>query len=60
MCIEKLQRFESLLVKCKENIKSQKERIAQLKTENESTNQREMLKQKEIDQINVLYTYNLF
>ena len=54
---EKLQRFESLLIKCKENIKTQKERIAQLQTDNESIKRSEMLKQNELDQLKVSFIY---
>lgn len=50
---EKLQRFEGLLLKCKENIKTQKDRIAHLQAENETVRANEAKKVEEIDYLHV-------
>ena len=53
--LERLVRFESLLMKCKENIKGQKERIAQLQAENEAAKQMETAKNNEIGDLQVRF-----
>ena len=50
---EKLQRFESLLVKCKENIKNQIERNNELQTQNEALKKSEAQKSAETDTLQV-------
>merc|ERR1740128_862 len=52
---EKLTKFESLLIKCKENIKFQKERVSQLQTDNEAIKQNELHNQNEIDKLKELH-----
>ncbi len=54
---EKLVRFESLLMKCKENIKSQKERIAQLQADNEAVKQTETAKSNELSDLQVCFLF---
>jgi regulator of replication initiation timing len=58
--LEKLQRFESLLMKCKENIKSHIERNGELQTENEVLKQKETQKAEEINNVQVMKTVKLF
>lgn len=50
---EKLQRFESLLMKCKENIKQHIERNGELQAENEILKQAETQKSEEADGVQV-------
>lgn len=57
---EKLQRFESLLMKCKENIKSHIERNSELQAENETLKQKETQKNEEIDSVQVMKNITLF
>ncbi|XP_046463480.1 golgin subfamily A member 4-like isoform X2 [Daphnia pulex] len=52
---EKLQRFESLLMKCKENIKSHIERNSELQAENETFKQKETQKNEEIDSVQKMH-----
>ncbi len=54
---EKLVRFESLLMKCKENIKGQKERIAQLQADNEAVKQTEAAKSNELADLQVGFLF---
>lgn len=50
---EKLHRFESLLMKCKENIKHHIERNSELQAENEILKQTEAQKSEEAENIQV-------
>ena len=60
--LEKLQRFESLLLKCKEKIRTQKEQIGKLEADHETAVKSLGDKEEEIRQLHVILhafvTYN--
>ena len=56
--LEKIQRFETLLNKCMEKIKTSKERIGQLETENDILKYNEASKEDELDKLQVVLCHS--